>query len=128
MQEVYDEAAIDELLDHGNAEAHARPGDPAIVNWLGVYDDVGLACVGALTVTANGGAHLRAITTAPRARRQGLGWAVGAALTVRGLRDVSPEVTLGVYTDNAAAIALYSRLGYSKVHRLVSSAAPAPPT
>jgi ribosomal protein S18 acetylase RimI-like enzyme len=122
VQEVYDEAAINDLLDEGNADAFARPGEPGISTWLGVHDDQGLACVGALTVTENGGAHLRAITTAHRARRQGLAWAVSAALTVRGLRDVSPEVTLGVYTDNAGAIALYSRLGYSRVHRLVSAA------
>lgn len=126
IQEVYDDGAIHEVLDTGNADAHARPGDPSIACWLGVHDEFGLACVGALTVTENGGAHLRAITTAPRARRQGLAWAVSAALTARGLRDVSPEVTLGVYTDNAAAIGLYSRLGYARVHRLVSSAIPHP--
>lgn len=32
---------------------------------------------------------------------------------------------LGVYTDNAAAIAMYRRLGYARAHRLVSSAVPA---
>ncbi len=125
VQEVYDAEAINELLDEGNTAAHARPGDPGIAEWLGVYDDLGLVCVGALTVTENGGAHLRAITTALRARRLGLAWTVSAALTMRGLRDVSPEVTLGVYTDNAAAIAMYSRLGYARAHRLVSSALPA---
>lgn len=126
IQQVYDDAAIHEVLDSGNAEAHARPGDPSIACWLGIHDDGGLACVGALTVTENGGAHLRAITTAPRARRQGFAWAVSAVLTVRGLRDISPEVTLGVYTDNAAAIGLYSRLGYSRLHSLVSAAIPHP--
>jgi ribosomal protein S18 acetylase RimI-like enzyme len=127
IEEVHDDDAIHDVLDTGNADAHARPGDPSIACWLGVHDDVGLACVGALTVTEAGGAHLRAITTAPRARRQGLASAVSAALTVRGLRDVAPEVTLGVYTDNVAAIALYSRLGYARVHRLVSAAAPHAP-
>lgn len=122
VHEVHDEAAISELLDAGNVDAHARPGEPGIHSWLGVSDDLGLACVGALTVTENGGAHLRAITTAPRARRRGLGSAVSAALTRRGLREVSPEVTLGVYSDNAPALELYSRLGYSRVHRLVSAA------
>lgn len=125
VQEVDDPDLINELLDAGNSDAHARPGEPRIHSWLGVTDDKGLACVGALTVTENGGAHLRGITTAPRARRQGLAWAVSAALTVRGLREVSPEVTLGAYTDNAAALALYCRLGYSRVHRLVSAAVPA---
>ncbi len=122
VREVDDPAAINELLDAGNSDAHVRPGEPRIHSWLGVSDDEGLACVGALTVTENGGAHLRGITTAPRVRRQGLAWAVSAALTVRGLREVSPEVALGVYTDNAAALALYSRLGYTRVHHLVSAA------
>jgi GNAT superfamily N-acetyltransferase len=124
VQEVEDVAAIDALLDEGNATAHARPGDPGIACWLGVYDGEGLACVGALTVTENGGAHLRAITTATRARRQGLAAAVSAALTARGLRDVSPEVTLGVYTHNVGAVALYRQLGYRRVHHFVSAAVP----
>lgn len=123
VHEVDDSAAIDGLLDAANSDAHVRPGEPRIHSWLGVTDDEGLACVGALTVTENGGAHLRGITTAPRARRQGLAWAVSAALTARGLREVSSEVALGVYSDNAPALALYSRLGYARVHRLVSSAA-----
>jgi ribosomal protein S18 acetylase RimI-like enzyme len=123
VEEVHDDEAISALLDAGNADAFARPGDPRIHSWLGVHDDAGLACVGALTVTENGGAHLRAITTAPRARRRGLGSAVSAALTVRGLREVSAEVTLGVYSDNVAALALYSALGYSRIHRLVSAVA-----
>lgn len=126
VHEVDDFEAINGLLDAANSDAHVRPGEPRIHSWLGVTDEQGLACVGALTVTENGGGHLRGITTAHRARRQGLGWAVSAALTVRGLRDVSPEVTLGVYSDNAAAVALYSRLGYHRVHRLVSSAADPP--
>jgi ribosomal protein S18 acetylase RimI-like enzyme len=121
IHDVHDEAAISDLLDAGNADAHARPGDPRIHSWLGVSDELGLACVGALTVTENGGAHLRAITTAPRARRRGLGSAVSAALTRRGLREVSPEVTLGVYSDNTPALELYAALGYSRVHRLVSA-------
>lgn len=121
VHEVHDEAAISDLLNAENADAHARPGNALIHSWLGVSDDLGLACVGALIVTENGGAHLRAVTTAQRARRLGLGSAVSAALTARGLSEVSPEVTLGVYSDNAPALAMYTGLGFSRIHRLVSS-------
>ena len=121
VREVLDPAEVDAVLDAGNADAHARPGDPDILRWLGIDDAEGLACVGALTRTVNGGAHLRAITTVPHARGRGLGTAVSAALTRAGLAEVSPEVTLGVYTVNTGAIALYERLGYRRVHSLVSA-------
>ncbi|MGH3472983.1 MAG: GNAT family N-acetyltransferase [Nocardioidaceae bacterium] len=113
---------VDALLDLANPDAHARPGDADIAYWLGVRDQAGLACVGALAVTANGGAHLRAISTRPQARGRGLGSAVSAELTRRGLNEISPQVTLGVYSDNAGAIRVYERLGYRRVHRFVSAA------
>jgi len=122
--EVRDGAAINGLLDLANADAFSRPGDPDVHTWLGVYDDGGLACVGALTLTVNGGPHLRAVTTHPGRRGHGLGTAVSAALTRHGLQRLGPEVTLGVYSDNATAITLYERLGYRRIHRLVSAAAP----
>lgn len=121
VREIGDAAVVNTVLDAGNADAHARPGDPEISCWLGADDEQGPACVGALTTTVNGGAHLRAITTVPRARGRGLGSAVSTALTARGLAELSPEVTLGVYTDNVDAIRLYERLGYRRVHRLVSA-------
>ena len=40
------------------------------------------------------------------------GGSFSARLTRLGLDTVSPLVTLGVYTDNAAAISVYRRLGY----------------
>ena len=121
VRDIRDAALVNAVLDAGNTDAHARPGDPEIHCWLGADDEHGLACVGALTTTVNGGAHLRAITTVPRARSRGFGVAVSTALTARGLAELSPEVTLGVYTDNVDAIRLYERLGYRRVHRLVSA-------
>jgi ribosomal protein S18 acetylase RimI-like enzyme len=121
---VRDDEAINGLLDLANADAFSRPGDPDVHTWLGVYDHGALACVGALTLTVNGGPHLRAITTHPDRRGRGLGTAVSAELTRRGLQRLAPEVTLGVYSDNVTAITLYERLGYRRIHRLVSAAAP----
>ena len=37
-----------------------------------------------------------------------------------GLQTSSPVVTLGVYTDNTAAVALYRRLGYRRDRSFVS--------
>ncbi len=125
IEPVHDVAVVNSVLDADNADAHARPGDPDVQCWLGIADGSGMACVGALVTTHNGGGHLRAITTLRRARGQGYGAALSAALTRRGLL-LSPEVTLGVYSDNVAAIRLYERLGYRRVHRLTSAARPEP--
>lgn len=124
IEVVTDHDAINAVLDADNADAHARPGDPDVDCWMGIADDSGMACVGALTMTHNGGGHLRAITTLERARGRGHGASVSVALTRRGLERLSPEVTLGVYSDNAGAIRLYERLGYRRVHRFTSAALP----
>lgn len=103
---------INAVLDADNADAHARPGDPDVECWLGIAEGSAMACVGALVTTHNGGGHLRAITTLRHARGRGYGSALSAALTRRGLERLSPEVTLGVYSDNVGAIRLYEHLGY----------------
>ena len=120
VAEVFDPAEVNAVLDAGNADAFARPGDPAVLGWWGARDDDGLASVGALTRTDRGGGHLRAITTLARARGRGLATGVSAALTNAALADVSAEATLGVYSDNAVAIRMYERLGYRRAHRFVS--------
>ena len=115
---------INAVLDADNADAHARPGDPDVECWLGIAEGSAMACVGALVTTHNGGGHLRAITTLRHARGRGYGSALSAALTRRGLERLSPEVTLGVYSDNVGAIRLYEHLGYRLVHHFISAARP----
>ncbi|MBA2774563.1 MAG: GNAT family N-acetyltransferase [Nocardioidaceae bacterium] len=122
IEEIDDVDVINAVLDADNADAHARPGDPDVQCWLGIGEGSAMACVGALVLTHNGGGHLRAITTLRQARGRGLGSALSAALTRRGLERLSPEVTLGVYSDNVAAIRLYERLGYRLVHHFTSAA------
>ncbi len=122
IEEIDDIDVINAVLDADNADAHARPGDPDVQCWLGIGEGSAMACVGALVLTHNGGGHLRAITTLRQARGRGHGSALSAALTRRGLERLSPEVTLGVYSDNVAAIRLYERLGYRLVHHFTSAA------
>ena len=61
-------------------------------------------------------AALGNIAVAPEARGRGLGRAVTAALCLR-LRDTAPLIGLNVRADNAAAIACYTRLGFTHVAR-----------
>lgn len=112
--EVTEAAAIDALLDVANPGSFARPGARGVECWLGVCDlgsaDTLLA-VGALYRDPSGAGHLRSVTTHPAAAGRGLGTAVSAALTRRAL-DRSGTATLGVYVDNAPALAVYERLGF----------------
>jgi len=118
---VSDAAEINRLLDRANPDTHGRPGDPGMRAWFGVREGADLVAVGALSsVVATGTAHLRGVSTLPRLRGRGLGTAVSARLTRVGLDTVSPLVTLGVYTANAAAISVYRRLGYHHDRSFVS--------
>ncbi len=116
-----EEPAVEDLLTH-SPRAHARPGDELVRAWAGVRREGRLVAAGALCSTASGTPHLRAIVTHPDHRGEGLGGAVTAALTLRGLQD-SPVVTLGMYSDNDGARRIYHRLGYETSHRWVSSRA-----
>ena len=116
-----EEQAVEELLTH-SPSAHAHPGDGAVRAWAGVRREGRIVAAGALSSTASGTPHLRAIVTHPDHRGQGLAAAVSAALTLRGLQD-SPVVTLGMYSDNDGARRIYHRLGYQTSHRWVSTRA-----
>jgi len=118
---VSDDAEINTLLDRANPDTHGRPGDPGMRAWVGVREAAELVSAGALsTVVVTGIAHIRGVSTVPRLRGRGLGTAVSARLTRMGLDTVSPLVTLGVYTHNAAAISVYRRLGYHHDRSFVS--------
>ena len=108
--EVTDPAAIDALLDVANPHSFARPGSRGVERWLGVPGPDGLLAVGALYRDPSGAGHLRSVTTHPAAAGQGLGTAVSAALTRVAL--TRGAATLGVYVDNAPALAVYARLGF----------------
>ena len=111
--------AVADLLAHSPL-AHARPGDASVRGWAGIRLVGRLVAAGALCVTASGTPHLRGIVTHPDHRGRGLGAAVTASLTLRGLES-SPVVTLGMYSDNDGARRIYHRLGYRTSHRWLSS-------
>lgn len=109
--ELADAAEIDEVLDTGNPDAWARPGDPG-VEWLGIRDGGRLVAVGAVTRQQSGVGLLQAVTVVPEARGQGLGRDVSAGLS-RLAQSVPPGVaTLGAYADNEVAVATYLSLGF----------------
>lgn len=85
-----------------------RPG----TRWFGWYDDEG-----AIRSMAGAGdwvheVHLGSVATEQSWRGRGIGAALTAAVTRMGLAATG-QVSLGVYTANTRAIALYERLGFT---------------
>ncbi|TFZ45699.1 GNAT family N-acetyltransferase [Stenotrophomonas maltophilia] len=67
-------------------------------------------------MTAAGTAHLGRIIVSPLARGRGLGRLLMQALSAQALReDGTQQLTLRVYRDNTAAVALYRDLGFQQV-------------
>ena len=117
---VVDADEINAVLDAANADSFARPGAPGIEVWLGVRNTRRLLGVGALMRLPDGTGHLRGVGVLEEARGRGIGTTISAALTRRGFANGSDVCTLGVYTDNVAAVAMYKRLGYATVHTFTS--------
>ncbi|MBB6628802.1 GNAT family N-acetyltransferase [Nocardioides sp. KIGAM211] len=119
VEEVTDPAEIDAVLDVANPDSFARPGTPGVECWLGLREAGALVAVGALVRQPDGSGHLRGVSVLPAYAGRGLGTALSAALTRRGL--AGPGVcSLGVYVDNAPAVAIYGRLGYVAAHTFAS--------
>ena len=117
-----DAAEIDALLDIANQDSFARPGTNGVDAWLGLRSPGGgdLVGVGAVLRMSDRTGHLRGVSVLPSARGRGLGTALSAALTAHALVDGSGVATLGVYVDNAPAMAIYTGLGYSIAHTFAS--------
>lgn len=91
-------------------ELESRPG------WA-LLDEQDL-CVGfgQYWMTGAGTAHLGRIIVSPLARGRGLGRLLMQALSAQALReDGIQRLTLRVYRDNTAAVALYRDLGFQQV-------------
>jgi ribosomal protein S18 acetylase RimI-like enzyme len=65
-----------------------------------------------------------ALTVAEPARRRGLATAVTAALAAWGAGRGATSCLLQVAADNAPALALYARLGFTEHHRYWYRSAP----
>lgn len=112
---------VNRVLDEGNATAHARPGAPG-TRFHALREGDAAVAVGAVQRMVDGTGHLRAITVRPELRGRRLGSVLSAALTAAAFDGGSGVVTLGVYADNAPALAIYRGLGFRPVHHFASTA------
>lgn len=88
-------------------------GTGAVARWLGIRDADGhLMAVGGTEFDDSGIPHLAGIVTSTSLRGQGLGEAITSALTRSEIAEHG-VCTLGVFSDNAVALRLYARLGYT---------------
>ena len=110
---------LPELIDLYTASYPGNWFDPRMLQtgqYMGIHIDKQLVAVAGVHVYS---AHYRVaalgnITTHPDHRGQGVGTAVTAALCKRLLKTVD-TIGLNVKSDNAAAIALYQKLGFQIV-------------
>ncbi|PWR06096.1 GNAT family N-acetyltransferase [Micromonospora acroterricola] len=95
------------------------------VRFAHVYADGTLVAIGRGTVTGQGRwLGLSLIEVLPEARRQGLAQAVIAALADWGGSAGATHAFLQVEQRNAAAVALYQRLGFTTHHTYLTRVAP----
>lgn len=110
-----DTADADELAALASAHSPTGEGDPGTGRtqlWLGLRNARGeLAAAGAMQLWESGAPHLAGIVTHADYRGQGLGRAVTAGLTRHAVAEYG-VCTLGMYSDNAPARAVYTGLGY----------------
>lgn len=116
---------ISALLDVASPRSSTMPGEPDVVQWVGLRRGEGtLVACAAHTERVRGVPHLASIATHPRWRGRGLGSALTGGMTRRLLEEGAPVVTLGMYADNDVARRIYERLGFRCEHRFASRALP----
>lgn len=115
-----DDDAITELLRLVSPGASAWPGDANVRRWAGVREDGRLVACLADTSSIAGVGHVSAIAVHPEARGRALGPSITAWAMRRLFAEGRDVVTLGVYSDNAVALRMYDRLGFTVDHALVS--------
>jgi ribosomal protein S18 acetylase RimI-like enzyme len=115
-----DDEAITGLLRLVSPGTSAWPGDAKVRRWAGIREGGRLLACLADTTAAEGVGHLSAIAVHTQARGLGLGPSI-TAWAMRRLREEGcGVVTLGVYADNAVALRMYDRLGFTVDHALTS--------
>lgn len=115
LADAADAAELLQFYEVANPVAESEPGEGATHLWLGVRDGGHLVAAGASHLTPAGAPHLTGIAVHPAYRRRGLGAALTIALTNDAIERAG-VATLGVMTDNVAALQMYRRLGYAVAH------------
>ncbi|MFF0338797.1 GNAT family N-acetyltransferase [Kribbella sp. NPDC004875] len=106
------DAGVEALLAEASPSSYAWPGHPGVRRWAAVTGDRGeLLSIAADAWSAPGVGFLAGVATHPVARGKGLSRQVCAFVTAELIKRHG-RVALMVNGDNAAAIAVYERLGY----------------
>lgn len=126
---LLDDATAAQVLARANPGSWVQVGEPAVHAWAGVApvraeksgpdEHPPVASVAALAHCSRDVAFLAGVGTVPEHRGQGLSRTVCGYLRDEGLRRWG-TVALMVDADNTAAIALYTRLGFT--YRSVTAA------
>lgn len=113
----FDEAEHDEVSQfQTEVYPHGRLRvDEPDTRWFGLRFEGKIDCViGASGWTTRECVHLGSFATRPSARGRGIGTAVMAHVSEHAIKALG-AVSLGVYRENRAAIALYHRLGFRTI-------------
>ncbi|GAA1812299.1 GNAT family N-acetyltransferase [Luedemannella flava] len=106
------------------AAHHILTGAPQ-VRFAEVYDGRTLAALGRGALSADGGwLVLSLVEVVPTHRRQGLAQQVARALAEWAVAQGAHRAALQVLADNAGALGLYARLGFTTHHPYVTLTAP----
>lgn len=113
---------VRDCLEASNPDSDADPAGAHEVAWWGLRE--GERLLGVIGASARGGDepdattwHLHGLGVCPEARGRGVGRALTSVATRDGVAAGAPWVSLGVWADNAAALALYGSLGFRTDHR-----------
>lgn len=114
-----DDDGVRHVLAAGFPDASMPVGHPDVRRWAGLRRDGTLVAVAADASQVEGLGFLASITTLPEARGTG----AGAAVTAWATRELVTQhgcCGLWLYSGNAVAHRLYTRLGYADEHRMVA--------
>lgn len=112
LDDAADAAELSAFAAEHSPTAEGDPGTGRTVRWLGLRGpDGGLVATGGMQLLNSGAPHLAGIVVHRAHRSSGLGTAITAALTRHALATHG-VCTLGVYSENDAALAVYRRLGF----------------
>jgi len=114
-----DDPGIAELMTHSSS-AHILSGDPRIVRWLGIVEQGRLVSVAGHMRGPRGTAHIVGVCTHPDARGRGLARRVVSDLVARAREQDCVGVFLEMYTNNDAAVSVYSAVGFREAGRYCS--------